>query len=211
MNDIQAYRKYPHLTHWYNKLWLSEKLGYDCGPASIAPTKSGWYIVRPIMNLSGMGVGAKKIWIEAGDYKQVPLGYFWCEWFDGHQYSVTYEWKDWWWNPVSSWLGIKDDTMLYKFRSWESSGFMPEISIFFHELSDVNKINVEFVEDKPIEVHLRTSPDPSYDIIIPIWQGSEYKIDKYASMGYTYISSYDNADGFLEIPRIGFMVKNKGD
>jgi len=213
MNDIQAYRKYPHLTHWYNKLWFSEKMGYDCGPASISPTKSGWYVVRPIMNLSGMGVGAKKVWIEAGDHKQVPLGYFWCEWFDGNQYSVTYEWQDYTngWNPISCWEGIKNEDNLSKFTKWIKTDFYPDIGIFFHELADVNRINVEFIENKPIEVHLRTSPDPDYDIIIPVWQESKYLIDKHKEMGYTYISSYDNADGFLEIPRIGFMTKNKGD
>ena len=35
----------------------------------------------------------------------------------------------------------------------------------------------------------------------------EYLIDKYTGMGYTYINSYDDADGFLDTPRLGFMVK----
>lgn len=207
MNDIQAYRKYPDLTHWYNKLWFSEKMGYDCGPASIAPTVSGWYVVRPIINLSGMGAGAKKIWIESGDVSYVPLGYFWCQWFKGDQYSVTYEWKDHWWNPVSSWKGVTDEEDLSKFQIWTRSNFLPEIDISLHELSKVRKINVEFIGDKPIEVHLRTSPDPEYDTLIPIWYGEEKLVDKYKKLGYTYLHSYDNADGFLDRPRLGFMVK----
>jgi hypothetical protein len=207
MNDTQAYREYPQLTHWYNKLWFSEKMKYDCGPASISPTRSGFYIVRPIMNLSGMGVGASKIWIEAGDATKVPLGYFWCEWFAGEQYSVTYEWKDHWWNAISSWRGIKQESNLTKFGRWERSDFMPEIGIGFLELSRVGKINIEFIGNNPIEVHLRTSPDPDYDNLIPIWVGEEYIVDKYEKMGYSYISSYDDADGFLNEPRIGFMVK----
>jgi hypothetical protein len=154
-----------------------------------------------------MGVGAKKIWIEAGDDISVPLGYFWCEWFEGTQYSVTYKWFDWWWNPVSSWEGIKDDENLSKFHRWERSTFLPDIDIFFHEISSVGAINVEFIGDKPIEVHLRTSPDPDYDILVPIWKDEEYLIDKYTGMGYTYINSYDDADGFLDMPRLGFMVK----
>ena len=207
MDDQSTYRKYPQYTHWHNKLWFSEKMGYDCGPANIAPTTSGWYIVRPIINLLGMGVGAKKIWIEAGDSISVPLGYFWCEWFDGSQYSVTYKWFDWWWNPVSSWEGIKDAENLSKFHRWERSTFLPEIGLFFHEISSVGTINVEFIGNKPIEVHLRTSPDPNYDILVPIWKDEEYLIDKYTGMGYTYINSYDDADGFLDTPRLGFMVK----
>jgi hypothetical protein len=206
MNDIQAYREYPHLTHWYNKLWFSEQMGHECGPASISPTKSGWYVVRPIMNLSGMGVGAKKTWIEEGDATVVPLGYFWCEWFKGNQYSVTYEWDDEW-KAISSWHGAKSEEDLCKFHTWKKSEYLPKIGIFFHELADVGKINIEFIEDKPIEVHLRDSSDPNYETLIPIWSEEEYLIDKYEKLGYTYIHSYDNADGFLKRPRLGFMVK----
>lgn len=210
MNDIEAYQSYPHLRHWYNKLWLSEQLGYTCGPASIAPTISGIYIIRPIMNLSGMGVGAKKIWIDAGDYSKVPPGYFWCEWFDGDQYSVTYQWQDYHigWKPISCWKGIKEDHNLSKFSKWIKTDFYPPINILFHELADLEKINIEYIEDKIIEVHLRTSPDPDYNELIPVWKGDEEVVDKYTKMGYSYIISYDDAEGFLDLPRVGFLVKN---
>jgi hypothetical protein len=211
MNDIQAYRNYPHLVHWYNKLWLAETMRYDCGPASIAPTRTGWYVVRPMMNLSGMGAGAKKTWIEAGDATKVPLGYFWCEWFDGRQYSLTYEWREDRWEALSSWEGIKDDKNLSKFHKWERSEFMPEIGEIFHEMAIVGKINIEFIENNPIEVHLRTSPNPDYDTLIPIWNEEEFLIDEYEKLGYTFEQAHENADGFLDITRLGFMVKNKGE
>lgn len=210
MNDIQAYQSYPHLRHWYNKLWLSEQLGYNCGPASIAPAVSGLYIIRPIMNLSGMGVGAKKIWIDAGDYSKVPPGYFWCEWFEGNQYSVTYQWKDYTsgWHAISCWQGIKEDDNLSKFTKWLKTDFYPPIGIMFHELADIEKINIEYIGDKIIEVHLRTSPDPDYNELIPVWKGDEEVVDKYTKIGYDYIISYDDAEGFLDLPRVGFLVKN---
>jgi len=208
MNDIEAYREYPYLTHWYNKLWVSEQLKYHCGPAGLAPDVSGWYVVRPIVNLSGMGIGAKKIWIDAGDCKQVPPGYFWCEWFDGRQFSVTYRWEGWSWVPVSCWEGIKSDEDLSKFSKWIKTDHYPPLGIFFHELADLEMINVEYIEDKPIEVHLRSSPDPDYNELIPVWKDQENIVDKHVVMGYSYISSYDDGEGFLEIPRLGFLVKN---
>jgi hypothetical protein len=188
-------------------------MGYDCGPPGIAPTNSGFYVVRPIINLSGMGAGAKRVWIEAGDKNLVPMGYFWCQWFEGKQHSVTYEWRHWQWHAVSSWEGINDKENLSKFHSWEREKFSPKLDISFHELADVGKINIEFIGDNPIEVHLRTSPNPDYDILIPIWFGEaeEYLVDKYEKLGYTYISAYESADGFLDTPRVGFMVKNKGE
>ena len=207
MNDIEAYQTFTGLRHWYNKLWFSERMGYTCGPASIPPKESGWYITRPIINLSGMGAGAKKVWIEKGDHHATPLGHFWCQFFEGRQYSVTYEWIGFW-HPVSSWEGIKSDEDLTKFHRWERSDFLPTLSSAFDELSEVCAINVEFIDNKPIEAHLRTSPDPDYDVLIPIWQNEEYVVDMYRKMGYSYIDSFDDAEGFLDRPRIGFMVKN---
>lgn len=207
MDDTEAYKTYAHHRLWYNKLWLSEQLEYNCGPSGVAPEKPGWYIVRPIINLSGMGVGAKKTWIEACDLSKVKPGYFWCEWFDGKQYSVTYEWLDTW-VAVSSWEGQKEEINLSKFSKWIKSNHKPDLSNFLNSLHDVKQINVEFIEDKIIEIHLRTSPDPDYDEIIPIWEGQESLIDKYQKIGYNYITSPDNADGFLKIPRLGFAVKN---
>lgn len=206
MTDSQAYLAYPELRSWYNKLWLSEKLGYYCGPASIAPQKSDWYIVRPLMNLSGMGVGASKVCIEAGDNSKVPPGYFWCEWFHGNQYSVTYSW-DGVWKPISCWQGIKEDNNLSHFTKWVKSEYYPDIGHLYNSLSPVGTINIEFIQDKPIEVHLRTSPDPEYNELVPVWKGYEFMIADYSSLGYTYISSYEDAEGFLEVPRLGFLVK----
>jgi hypothetical protein len=112
ISDVDAYLMYPRLRHWFNKLWLAESLDYSCGPAGIAPSKSGYYIVRPMMNLMGMSVGAEKKWISAGDDQQVPLGFFWCEWFTGTQITVDYEWLGYW-SPLGGWKATVDETNLY--------------------------------------------------------------------------------------------------
>ncbi len=209
MDDHHAYRMFPDRRKWFNKLWLAEDLGYECGPSGIAPSKSGYYIVRPIMNLSGMSVGAKKKYIEAGDLSQTPPGYFWCEWFGGPQYSVTYEWTGVW-KQVSCYLGERDENNLYRFRRWtriDDIEFEPEP--LFDEIggSNVSTLNIEFIGGRIIEVHLRDTPDPKYEELIPIWKDSKILVDKYEKLGYTYIESHDDADGFLDIPRIGFMIK----
>ena len=207
MDDVQAYLNFPTQRKWSNKLWLSEKLGYYCGPAGIAPDKSGWYIVRPIMNISGMGVGAKRKYICSGVFSIVPPGYFWCEWFEGLQYSVTFE-RNNGWKQVSCYRAERNPENLSKFKKWtkyEHKIF--KLNPIFDEIS-APRINVEFIDDNPIEVHLRDTPDPLYDEIIPIWKGDEKLIDKYQKMGYNYIINYDDADGFLKPPRLGFVVKN---
>jgi hypothetical protein len=208
INDIEAYKRYKHHRKWFNKLWFAEAMGYECGPASIPPKKSDWYIVRPIMNLSGMSLNAEKKWIGSYDLTKVNPGFFWCEWFEGEQYSVTYEYKEKF-EPISCWKAERDVNNLTKFKKWIRADYYPQLPTFFNELSDISKINVEFIDDKPIEVHLRTSPDPDYDELIPVWADNTYIVDIYTKIGYDYINLFDDAEGFLKIPRLGFLVKNK--
>ena len=207
IHDFEAWEKYPHHHKWFNKLYLAELMGYKCGPTGLAPDVTDHYIVRPIYNLSGMGVGSKVIKIEAGDANKVPPGYFWCEFIAGIQYSATYEFVDGRWKSISCWQGTNDINNLSRFVSWIRSTYKPKVSSQFNELHDVGRINIEFIGDKPIEVHLRESPDPNYDELIPVWADNSVNKEAYLSRGYRYIESYDNANGFLEIPRIGFLVK----
>lgn len=214
MEDWEAWEKYPRYHKWFNKLWLSESLGYHCGPSGTAPKQDGLYIVRPVYNLSGMGVGARKVHIKANDQTATPPGYFWCEYFEGTQYSVTYRFNHdtvGTWTPISSWKAIQDSEDLWRFGGWVRSDYSPPVPRLFNQLSEIQRINIEFKGDRPIEVHLRDTPDPDYDEIVPIWKDREKDVDKYLDMGYTYVKSFDDADGFLEVPRLGFMVRNIGE
>lgn len=207
MYDSDAYKKYSKHRKWFNKLWLSEKLKYLCGPSGMPVERTGHYIVRPIMNLSGMSINASRKLLEIGD-TSTPPGYFWCEWFDGVQRSVTFRFEDSW-KPVSSWVADRDCDMLFKFKSWkrETLSETNKLPEFFNEINDVKTINVEFIDEKIIEVHLRDTKDPDYDILIPVWKGEEQSIDIYKKMGYSYINDYDDGDGHLPTPRLGFLVK----
>jgi hypothetical protein len=217
MHDHEAWEKYPKHHNWFNKLWVSEKLGYKCGPGGTAPKTSGWYIIRPVYNLSGMGVGAKKEFIKAGDLSAVPAGYFWCEWFEGTHYSATFKFVNDHkprWDMISCWEGFSNPAMLQQFREWKRSEFVPKVPWALNELSDVSIINVEYKDDKVIEVHLRDTPDPDYDHIIPTWMSDQAngkvlseRNDQLMKDGYRWISSYDDADGQLADPRTGFWVK----
>ena len=211
MEDFQAWQAYPHMRMWFNKLHLSEHLGYACGPGGVPPSKSGYYCVRPTYNINGMGVGARKQWIEAGDTSGVEPGYFWCEWFDGDQYSITYEVEDLFaLKQKSCFQGERDESNLYRFKRWVRSDkvFTPPPSLEeVFALSGVDVVNVEIINDKIIEIHLRDTPDPDYDELIPIWSDEVYLVDIYKKIGYTWIEATDDSDGLLPIYRLGFMVK----
>lgn len=218
IDDDELYNIYPQHRKWFNKLYLSEQMGYKCAPAGIAPDEDGTYVVRPIMNLAGMGIGATVKEIKAGDVTKVPAGYFWCEYFNGTHYSCTYKWEynrdsingEWKtpWKGAACWEGINMPINLSKFVEWKRSTYIPKVPDILVCLRDIKVINVEFIDDKPIEVHLRDSPNPNYDHLIPVW-ASDFgaKKEHMELHGYKFIEAYSNANGQLEDPRIGFLVK----
>jgi hypothetical protein len=167
-------------------------------------------LVRPIYNIGGMGAGAEKVWIAAGDKRKVPPGYFWCEWFWGPQYSITYVNEDGCFKQKSCWQAIRTKTNpIFKFDKWIRSNYSMQVPWFLDESisSSVKHLNIEVIAGNIIEIHFRDTPDPDYDELIPIWAGEEKMIDNLANMGYSYINSFDDSNGYLYQPRIGFMVK----
>lgn len=211
MQDDDAYYKYPQHRKWFNKLHVAELFGYDCGPSGTAPTKDGVYITRPIFNLSGMGLGAEVKGIKAGDTRATPPGHFWCEYLTGKHYSANYTFvhdTKSYWKPISCWEGFNTPVNMIQFIEWKRSDYIPEVPRELNDLSNVGEINVEFKGGDIIEVHLRTSSDPDYDHFIPVWSSDLGKKKAYMEAhGYEFLESYDNADGHLDDPRIGFLVK----
>lgn len=199
VNDSDAWETFPQHRDWFDKLRFALRMGYACGPCGVAPDRSGWYVVRPIYNLEGMGAGARVQHIGAGDDRRVEPGYFWCEQFTGPQLSVTY-WRDAGWVPVSAWRGELAPGSLTRFCRWERTDDIPPAPTVCDELADLEWINVEFVGGKPIEVHLRPSPDPGWgNELIPVWADE----DEPEGM----VRAYDDAGGFIPVPRVGFVVR----
>lgn len=211
MEDFQAWQTFPHLRHLFNKLHVAESLGYRCGPGGVPPSVSDYYCVRPIYNIGGMGVGARKQWIDSDDITGVEPGYFWCEWFDGDQYSVTYELDEpFTYNQRSCFKGDRDTDNLYKFKKWSRSSVQIPLPFRLEDelmLTGVPVLNVEYIGDKVIEVHLRDTPDPDYDELVPVWSDDQQVVDILSKMGYTFIEALDDSNGHLTVYRLGFMVK----
>lgn len=208
LEDFDSWELYPQHRKWFDKLYLSLHLGYLCGPSGVAPTVSADYIVRPTYNLSGMSVGAKITYIQAGDYTQVPPGYFWCELFTGDHVSVNYSLNNGVHIPVSAWLGEKSEDGI-RFSRWYRTDKLIELPEPFRSMSDVADINAEFIDGKLIEVHFRESPDPDYDEFIPVWEDNEEIIDRYTQQGYSFIENEDDANGFLDVKRKGFLINDQ--
>jgi hypothetical protein len=150
-----------------------------------------------------MGLGARLKYLMPHDTHTVPPGYFWCEQFKGTQRSIDYHWNHGW-QQTSAFEGHNEPDQLYRFTSWTRCDYQTQLPAVLDVLKDCEHINVEFIADKIIEVHLRVSPDPQeYAHLIPVWNDQTLLMPP----GYTWIASPDNADGLLPSTRLGFYVK----
>ena len=168
----------------YDKLILSKKLGYECGPAGIEVSESGYYIVRPVMNVPGLGLGASIEWIHR-ETDHLPGGSFWCEIFDGPHYSIDYHYGV----QVLAVEGIHGET-ISKWSAWHQIDHRIPFPEILDDFIDQPWVNCEFIGDKLIEAHMRRNPDfKDYSITqyIPRFKGES--IDP--PDGFQYIKDPD--------------------
>jgi hypothetical protein len=178
-----------------DKLILSRKMYYNCGPVGLDVLHPGFYIVRPCVNMLGLGLGAQKLWLEK-DTCDLPVGHFWCEWFEGRHLSVDYYQG----KQVLAVEGTKPANTFTKWTHWVRVADRIKLPSILNDLAARHKwINCEFIHGKLIEVHLRHNEDFEGGIthFIPVWEGNSTVPPK----GYTY-REYPDVHG-----RIGAFVK----
>ena len=205
--DYQAWNKYPNLRWTFNKLELSLRLGYDCGPSGTNVSNTGEYCVRPIYNLGGMGVGASFVFFNNNTDTIIPAGYFWCERFYGNHLSIDFIKKNKKWTPIFACQGFReDDDPLYQFNRWKKIQ-IPNIKLpdFIEEI-DSKELNIEFIGNKIIEIHLRHGSDfpENATEIIPVWENKKYH---QSYKDWQYIENKDNSDNNLPNTRLGFYYR----
>ena len=155
----------------FDKLILSRKLGYVCGPIGVSVPTSDWYIVRPISNIPGMGISATKVFLE-DDTEHLPPGHFWCEIFTGRHFSIDYVKGH---QKICA-EGFRDADNFYQWSRWEKAKHHIPLPTLLQPFAyTYPNINCEFIGDKLIEVHLRHSTDflDGGDVIYPVWEMAE--------------------------------------
>lgn len=183
----------------YNKLFLSRVLGYVCGPVGTTVPKPDFYIVRPSINLLGMGHRARYEWIEKYTDRFHPAE-FWCEIFKGEHLSVDFK------NKKAELVvrGTRDDSSpLYKWEKWEKIDQNVEFPSILNKIKgNYEYINCEFIDGKLIEVHFRQNPDFRYGNAeaIPVWNENNEENNNILEKNYKFIQDED----YL---RKGFYIK----
>lgn len=158
-----------------DKLLLSDRLGYECGPAGCPVSSEGDWVVRPAVNINGMGAGAFIEWLWHGTDHLLP-GTFWCEMFDGPHISVDYAHGE----PVLSVEGRRYDDSLQHWHSWRRTTETPELPGWLQEVADRHEIaNAEFVGGRVIEFQFHHNSDFRFgnDIAIPVYDVSPRRDD----------------------------------
>ncbi len=175
----------------FDKLILSVKMGYICGPVGVPVPCLGEYIVRPITNIPGMSKDAQFVDI-LDCTEHLPAGHFWCEVFKGRHLSVDYHNKQ----QILCVEGFKEEGSTYKFNKWEKVDDQIELPHIIKHL-DYPYINCEFIDGNLIEVHLRLNPDFRHgeERKIVVWKGDDIT----PPPGMAFVPDRD-AD------RIGFFV-----
>ena len=191
--DVAAYAAYPNDRHLYNKLALSRILGYECGTGLIP--RAGTWIVRPIINLEGMGIDAVIQHYEAGAL--IPEGMFYSEVFTGRHITIDYECKNGMWKQTQTFEGFNTPDNLIQFSHWTRVVFPYTLPILLRSV-EAKHINIETIGGKIIEVHLRGNSDPvMYDEFWPIWSEGQQR----PKMSYVRIPDKED-----HIGRLGFYV-----
>jgi hypothetical protein len=201
--DDQAWLKYPQYHKWFNKLYVAEHFGYVCGPAGLAVPKAGNYVVRPIYNLLGMGVSAAVLYLTPNDTSYIQPGFFWVEYFSGTHYSVDYVKENGKFKQLVNFIGVNRPENLARFLSWTKTDHQFTLPKELEEL-DVEYLNVEAIDDKIIEIHLRPGFNHmvEYQELIPVFESKDMM-----KPGYTFLKEFDDADGWLNCTRLGYLVR----
>ena len=207
--DIDAYLRYPQYRKYTNKLYIAELFGYKCGPAGVPVPHEGKYVVRPIMNLAGMSVGARVVTIKPEEIQKVPAGYFWVEYFEGKQLSVDYVKDNGKWKLLNAYEGRRDENNLVRFTKWIKQYYQVIPLPIELQKIDLDKLNVEMIvtddhKHNIFEVHLRNGFEDmmEYSELIPVFKGETKRRE-----GYKFVEK--KADGFGELlyPREGYLVR----
>ena len=200
ISDRDVYDACPAQWLWiYDKLVVARRQGIMAAPAGISVPRPGEYIIRPITNIRMMGRGASRQWLDPNDDDLVPDGFFWSEILQGPHLSVDYHWGQ----QKLTVQGFRENTArLDRFSRWCRVDADRPLPAMLHDLKYYQEwINVEYIGDHVIEIHLRYNDDfANHDAneIVPVWKGDSM----ITPAGWSW---YHSPAG----DRLGFLIKNK--
>ncbi len=224
INDMDAWQKYPKHRWIYNKAMICQYQGISYAPMPIEPKKYP-VIIKPIINLYGMGLNIIKVNNKDEFYDNWYNNNFWMEFLEGEHLS---------WDVIilngkivfhTCFIGHKDDTIVGKFDYWESTDKVRIIPDIITKLVDEHFkdycgcLNVETINNKMIECHLRIGDIdcfPTLNIlkgIVATYEGKEYdwnvKLDKVYFYPVWSSNEYEDECEYIKKNIVPMLKNNK--
>lgn len=182
--DQDCWEHYPDYRWVYNKINICAFQNIDHAPMPIEPSQFP-VIIKPIINLYGMGLNVIKVDSLDQFYDQWYNNNFWMTFFDGdhlswdfvlHNGSIVFH---------SCFIGHKDPDIIGKFDYWESINNIKWPNIINKLVTEkfssyTGCLNIETIGHSIIEVHLRMGDIdvfPTLDIlkgIIAVYENRLY-------------------------------------
>ena len=171
--DYDAWKRYPEFNWVYNKLELCRTQDIEAAPHGVVPSFEPIFS-KPIINLHGMGLDAKKIF--SWEEKEYRAGHFWMPVLNGTHLSVNMAIE----NGLSKWtypmiVTHDDDNYKIKFEylkdTKEYDKILDKVRLWVKKNleSYIGIINIEIIGDKIIECHLRMNTQ-----VIDLYGGDEW-------------------------------------
>ncbi|TMJ30194.1 MAG: hypothetical protein E6G96_09280 [Alphaproteobacteria bacterium] len=159
--DCDAWLWYPAYRWVYDKIAIAQSQGLEAAPHGVMPSHFPVFS-KPITNLRGMGV-ASRVLHSADDYAQwLTPGHMWMTQLHGRHVSsdtVIVEGEPRWWRHVTG-APSRDGTFDYWTVHAGAEGAIEQYCtewIRKHLAAYTGILNVETIEGRMIEVHLRMS------------------------------------------------------
>lgn len=204
MDDFAAYSLYPKDNWVYDKREIADL--YNVKYFKVIPTNEK-FCVKPFKNLFGCSVNSQIVDNLKGF--NTPSECLAFEYLEGIHWTADYEYTELHgWVSKNVYIGEKFENNHQRFKHWYA--IKPNLTFdnfsyfkipkFLEYIIQTPIVNVEYIGNKAIEVHLRGNTDPvGWDEIIPVWD--TYPIN--FPQGYQYFDDKENHPG-----RVGFFVKN---
>ena len=199
VKDIDAFPRNPMYRHCYNKLWVSEQQGIECGPFGTVPPKFPVF-GKPIYNLHSLGIESGII-ANVESYQQIlKPGHMWVELHRGDHISADFAMvngKVKWMLPIRG-HSLGEGTFDY----WELlRGIDPALEEKLTSFAEASlpgytgMANLEAIGGNIIEMHLRFSeqwPDLYGEWFLPA-VSALYRDGKWSDAGEQRQTAYSFA------------------
>ena len=195
MSDEAAWNMYRHFRWMHNKMTLCDMQGIKNQPDSILPLVFPVFI-KPIMNLSGMSVGARTIQNEAEFHDTSMPGHFTMPLLPGPQYSIDVALR----NGCICWsytmLEHRDEngsfTLFERVTPPTEIWMAVDDWCCIHFAGHTGVINLEIIDGIVIESHQRMSPqfidlygDGWLEAVVHLYEHKEWDFQSHDLEGYS--------------------------